>query len=275
MKPIRIDQLDSLKGRRLDPDDAFQFECHPGVSCFNRCCRNLNLYLYPYDVLRLKNRLKLSAGEFLDRHVDVVLRPEEHFPEVLLRMTDDAEKTCPFLTENGCTVYSDRPDTCRHFPVEYGRIYNEETGAAELIHFFRPPEFCRGDREPTVRTLQDWLDGQDTRRHVRMTLRWAEIRRMFQENPWGAEGPAGRRAKMAFMAAYNVDAFREFVFHSSFLKRYKIKPELKRKLRSRDEDLLKLGFEWIRFFLWGLATSMFKPVQPKTGFANQPWQTGL
>lgn len=275
MKPIRIDQIDTLRGRRIEPGDTFQFGCHPGVPCFNRCCRNLNLFLYPYDVLRLKHRLNLSSGDFLDRHVDVVLRSGDFFPEVLLRMNEDAEKTCPFLTENGCAVYSDRPDTCRHFPVEYGRIHDENTGEARLVHFFRTPDFCQGEKEPTVWTLESWLDDQDTRRHVRMTLAWAEIRQMLQNDPWGAEGPAGRRAKMAFMAAYNMDAFREFVFGSSFLKRYKIKPDLKRKLRAREAELLKLGFEWIRFFLWGLTPSMFKPVKPPAGPATHPWQTGL
>ena len=28
---------------RLGPDDRFKFACHPGVSCFNRCCGDVNL----------------------------------------------------------------------------------------------------------------------------------------------------------------------------------------------------------------------------------------
>ena len=42
---------------RLGPDDTFQFACHPGVSCFNRCCGDVNIFLSPYDVLRLKTGL--------------------------------------------------------------------------------------------------------------------------------------------------------------------------------------------------------------------------
>jgi hypothetical protein len=53
---------------RLGPDDRFSFACHPGVSCFNCCCANINIFLSPYDVLRLKKRLGISSTEFLDRY---------------------------------------------------------------------------------------------------------------------------------------------------------------------------------------------------------------
>jgi Fe-S-cluster containining protein len=73
-----------------------------------------------------------------------------HFPDVLLRMADNESKTCPFLSDAGCTVYPDRPDTCRTFPVEHGMLF---TGPArrhrEIVSFFRPPDFCQGQHEST------------------------------------------------------------------------------------------------------------------------------
>ena len=73
---------------------------------------------------------------------------------------------------------------------------------------------------------------------------------MLTADPWGREGPKGPRARMAFMAVYNVDRFREFVFQSSFLKRYRVKPALKKKLRRDDDALLLLGFDWVKLILW-------------------------
>ena len=142
MKIIDIDQFDQLPGIKLAADDTFSFKCHPKIACYNRCCRNLNLYLYPYDVIRLKSRLNISSDQFLDRHTDIILRDIDSFPEVLLRMSSHKEKTCPFLTASGCSVYPDRPDTCRTFPVEQGVFYNAETRGTELVHFYRPPDFC-------------------------------------------------------------------------------------------------------------------------------------
>jgi hypothetical protein len=92
-----------------------------------------------------------------------------------------------------------------------------------------------------------------------MTIRWAEIKQLFQRDPWGSEGPEGPKARMAFMAAYNIDRFREFVFASSFLNRYKLKAALVKKIRSDDAALLKLGFDWIKLFVWGVPSKQIRP----------------
>lgn len=258
MKYISSDSWDRLPGRRLDENDTFCFSCHSGVSCFNRCCRNLNLFLYPYDVLRLKQNLGISSDRFIDRYVDVVLRPDHYFPEVLLRMSDDAEKTCPYLAESGCTVYTDRPDTCRNFPIERGISYDAGTGQNRLIHFFKPPDFCRGQDEDTCWTPRTWARDQDAVMYNRVTAQWAEIRRLFQTDPWGAEGPEGSRAKMAFMATYNLDRFRDFVFNSSFLNRYRLKTGLAEKIRADDDELLQVGFAWVKLYIWNMKSRLIR-----------------
>lgn len=259
MKPVDIDQLDQLPGRRLGDNEPFTFRCHSGLDCYNRCCRNLNLFLYPYDVVRLKGRLGLSSDEFLDRHVDIVLRPESRFPEVLLRMKEDAEKTCAFLTDRGCSVYPDRPDTCRMFPMETGTYIPEGRNAPVLVRFFRPPEFCRGPAEDHRLTPVQYVRDQQAELYNRMTLKWADLRAGFQANPWGVEGVEGQKAKMVFMAAYNVDRFREFVFGSSFLNRYKVKAAVQKKIAAGDTELLNFAFHWIRLLLWGTKSDLIRP----------------
>ncbi|RUA03022.1 MAG: YkgJ family cysteine cluster protein, partial [Deltaproteobacteria bacterium] len=49
----------------LSTKDTFIFHCHPEISCFNGCCRDLNQFLYPYDILRLTGHLKLHSSQFL------------------------------------------------------------------------------------------------------------------------------------------------------------------------------------------------------------------
>ena len=61
MKKIDIDKLDQLPGRKIEAGDTFNFRCYPGIGCFNLCCRNLNLFIYPYDLIRLKNALGISS----------------------------------------------------------------------------------------------------------------------------------------------------------------------------------------------------------------------
>ena len=254
MKTIDADELPRLPGVPLKKKDTFRFHCHNALSCFNQCCRNLNLFLYPYDVLRLRKNLGLDSEAILDNHVDVVLRDGNFFPDVLLRMADNDAKTCPFLSDAGCRVYPDRPDTCRTFPIEHGVLFKDRPGESEIVSFYRPPDFCQGQHETQELTLAAWADDQKAVRYNQMTARWAEVKALFQTDPWGPEGLDGKKAKMAFMAAYNIDRFRDFVFQSSFLKRYRIKKTLVKKLRVSDRELLLFGFEWIQYFVWGTAS---------------------
>lgn len=254
MKYIDLDDLDGLPGVHLETGDTFSFHCHPEIACFNRCCRNLNLFLYPYDVFRLKKKLRISSDQFLEQYVDIVMRKSSYFPEVLLRMSADAEKTCPFLIESGCSVYSDRPDTCRTFPLEQGIIYEVQKNKSRVIQLFRPPDFCLGQHEDRTWTIKTWAQDQKAVFYNKMTAQWADLKRLFLVDPWGREGPQGPKAKMAFMATYNIDRFRDFVFNSSFLNRYKLNRALAKKIRLDDVELLKLGFEWVKFFVWGIKT---------------------
>lgn len=259
MKYVDIDKLDKLPGKRLDDGDTFRFQCLSNLDCFNLCCRNLNLFLYPYDVVRLKNKLNISSDEFLDKYVDVVLREASFFPEVLLHMSEGKEKTCPFLTESGCGVYPDRPDACRMFPLEQGAIYEAKTKKVKAVYFFRPPDFCLGQHEKREWTTHTWKDDQNAVLYNKMTGSWAEVKRLFQADPWGSQGPDGQKAKMAFMATYNIDRFRDFMFNSSFLKRYKVKSALVKKIKKDDIQLMKFGFEWVKFFVWGITTKNIRP----------------
>jgi Fe-S-cluster containining protein len=259
MKILKPHEKTPVHERSIAPGEHFRFRCYPGIGCFNRCCRNLNLFLYPYDVLRLKQALGISAGVFLDSYVDIVLREGSHFPDVLLRMASDAEQTCPFLSAEGCRVYRDRPDTCRTFPVEHGLLFGEAGQALVPVSFFRPPDFCQGQHESTPWTLQTWTDDQDARRHNRFTRLWAELRALFHRDPWQGQGPDSPPGKMAFMATYNLDAFRDFVFQSSLRKRYRIPHEVLRRAANDDTALLELGFDWVKLFLWRIPSKRIRP----------------
>jgi hypothetical protein len=174
-------------------------------------------------------------------------------------MKENEERTCPFLAPIGCRVYTDRPDTCRTFPVEHGLRYDSRSGRNEPVHFFRPPAFCLGPGEDAEWTTESWAKDQEAVTYNKMTARWAKIRQLFQKDPWGSEGPEGPKARMAFMAAYNIDRFREFVFDSSFLERFKIKSVTVKKIRTDDTELLRIGFEWIKLFVWGLPSKKIRP----------------
>ncbi|MDY6911644.1 MAG: YkgJ family cysteine cluster protein, partial [Chloroflexota bacterium] len=102
---------------RLSVEDNFKFACHPGVPCFGKCCANVNIFLTPYDVLRMKTALGISSTEFLEKYTIPLSLEENQLPVILLKMAEDAEKKCPFVSDEGCTIYNDRPWSCRMYPL--------------------------------------------------------------------------------------------------------------------------------------------------------------
>lgn len=259
MKYIDEKQRQDLLSEALGEDETFCFRCHPQLACFTRCCRNLTLFLYPYDVLKLKNSLGISSDRFLEQHTEMVLRRGNYFPDVVLSMSEDEEKTCPFLTSRGCSVYPDRPDTCRTFPLEQGILFEGPKATARDVYFFRPPPFCLGRKEADLWTATHWEQDQEAVEYHRMTRCWAELKAFFQNNPWGSEGVSGKKGKMALMATYNLDRFREFVFGSTFLKRFKVKKDVLKKIEADEVSLMLFGFEWVKFFVWGIRTKHVRP----------------
>ena len=60
------------------------------------------------------------------------------------------------------------------------------------------------------------------------------------------------------MATYNVDRFREFVYRSSFLKRYKVKSALLKKMQTDDLAMLRFGFDWVKLFVWAIPSKRIR-----------------
>ena len=52
-------------------EKEFAFRCHPGVSCFTVCCQNVDLDLYPYDIIRLKRALQIDSEAFVRTYTDL------------------------------------------------------------------------------------------------------------------------------------------------------------------------------------------------------------
>ena len=100
--------------------DPFRFRCHPGVSCYLVCCRKVELRLFPFDLLCLKNHLRLHSSVFLEKYTRIGQGQHPFFPAVMLNMKDEDNYPCPFLCREGCSVYEDRPSACRTYPLERG-----------------------------------------------------------------------------------------------------------------------------------------------------------
>ncbi len=231
---------------RLKEEDTFRFGCHPGVPCFNLCCTDVNIFLSPYDILRMKNRLGITSQEFLDRYTLMPMDAKQHYPVVLLKMLDDEALSCPFVEKDvGCTIYEDRPWPCRMFPVGKASPKMEE---AKPFYFLMHEEVCKGWDEPTEWTVRGWIEDQQVQPFDEWGERWKELTLHDFFGEGGKLTPP--QMEMFHMVCYNLDKFRAFVFESSFLDRFEVEPDRVERMRAGDEALLEFGFEWLRFALF-------------------------
>lgn len=140
-------------------DASFQFHCHPGISCFMECCRELELALSPYDVIRLKQTLGLSSDEFLERYAIIEFGSDDLYPKVYLAMIDDGRASCPFVDVGGCRVYPDRPGACRTYPVGRGSSL-DKNGANQERFIIVKEDHCLGFAEAHDQTVSQWQNDQ-------------------------------------------------------------------------------------------------------------------
>ena len=242
---------------RLGPKDGFKFACHPGISCFNKCCGDVNIFLSPYDVLRMKKRLGMKSSDFLDKYALLPVQEDMKTPVVVLRMNDDEHKTCPFLTEAGCGIYSDRPWPCRMYPVGMAAQKDTPDGwRGDRFYFLMQEEGCTGFGEAKEWTVEEWIEDQGIEEYDVWGEQFKELalHKFFETG--GSLPP--ERMHMLFTACYDLDKFREFVFESTLLDRFDVDEDFEDEMRSGDEALLRFAFLWLRFSLFGEKTVRIK-----------------
>ena len=243
MEPM--DKMANIDPVRLGPDSKFKFECHPGVECFTKCCRGIRITLTPYDIIRLKKRLQLTSEEFLAIYTEPHMLEKTDLPVVTLKMVDNDEESCPFLREDGCILYEDRPTTCRYYPLGVASLSHKEGADDEGFYFFVNEPHCMGFKEDREWTVAQWRRDQGVDIHDEINRKWTDLvvrKRSFPPNIKLTD----KAKEMFFMVSYNIDKFRQFVFESSFLQRFEVDAETQDKIKSDDIELLNFGVDWLK-----------------------------
>lgn len=214
-------------------DDSFRFDCHQGLACFGQCCRDINIFLTPNDVIRLKIKLGISSTGFLRAYTELLEVPGLKFPFIYLKM-NEGDLQCPFVTSTGCSVYQERPWSCRMAPVDIA--------GPGMFKFAFDRQKCLGlncDKEWTVR---QWMDSQDMDSYNTVEAVFKEI--PFLVNFTGEESLDKRIAGLFKLVCFDVDRFREFALKKNYLIREGGGlPGLAGKMED-DVELLKAGIRW-------------------------------
>ena len=233
----------------LSIGDTFCFCCSPQVPCFNECCRDLNQFLTPGDVLRLKTYLGISSGEFLERYTHQHTGPGTGLPVVTLKPADTADRACCFVTTAGCRVYSARPASCRTYPLARAISRSRSNGRiTEHFALLKEPH-CQGHAQSRRQTVREWIRDQELADCNQINDLLLEIIRLKNQRLPGPLDP--RQRHLFHLALYDIDAFRVQIFSKDLLAGFPMPPATLEAIRTDDLALLKLGHQWIRLVLFG------------------------
>ena len=203
-----IENLNQIPGRQLAKREAFRFACRPDLDCFNSCCRDKRLPLWPYDLLRLRLALETSSPEILERYVELEFDPASGWPALRLRL--DEQGRCPFVSPQGCQVYKHRPGACRIYPLARATA----AGSDEAIYILQETKNCLGWDQDRKHTSESWTQDQELAEYDRANDLMRPL--FFHEKRRGRVELEPIQVHVIIAALYNLDVFRQMIERPDF-----------------------------------------------------------
>jgi hypothetical protein len=198
----------------------------------------------------MKRALGLDSSEFLQQYTLSPFTREQKIPAVLLKM-DPETKKCPFVTADGCRIYAHRPWGCRMYPLGLAEP-DRPTAVDRPFHFLLREDLCHGHGQGATQTVRQWLAGQGIEEYDMMG---ASFKEFMLDHCWNRqEALPPDQIDMYYMACYDLDRFRRFVFESRFLELFEIDETRLQAIRTNDEELLEFAIQWLRFSLFHQGT---------------------
>ena len=234
----------------IELDEPFRFACTKTVPCFNECCRDLNQFLTPYDILRLKNHFAMPSGDFLKKYCSRHTGPESGLPIVTLRPKTAPQLTCPYVTSAGCSVYADRPSSCRSYPLVRAISRSRETGIISERFMVLKENHCLGFNENNTQTVREWIEQQglaEYNEHNDLLMDLISLKNQMQPEPLDLKS-----AHIFHLALYDLDSFRLQIFDNNLINTHEMEPAIIEAIQTDDAALLKFGIEWVKRELFSI-----------------------
>lgn len=229
---------------------TFKFRCHKGISCFNACCKQSDITLTPYDVIRLKNRLGMTSGEFLKAHTLPFEMDNQGVPGI--KMRTDETGACLFMREGeGCSVYEDRPTACRYYPVAMVAMKPSDATSEHQGFSLVREEHCKGHAEEQEQSIQEYRQSQGVIPYDEAN--WDYYRLILKKKSAGpAVGrPSETSLQLFFMACYDIDRFRGFATSPAFKSSYQLSENVYEQIAKDDDFALQFSLAFLKQVLFG------------------------
>ncbi len=248
---------------QLSENATFRFSCFPGISCFNACCKNIDITLTPYDIVRLRACLAVESREFVGRYT-VPFEMDHHGLPGLKLMTKPATKECVFLGESGCTVYEDRPVSCRYYALGSMGVKATDAGEVEDRYFLVKEPHCKGHEQAQMQTVAEYRDCQGAAVYDEMNREWRDVIIKKRSSGPTVGKPSERSMQLFDMCSYDTDSFIEFVLTDGFQAMFDVARAYVEQLESDDDERLRFAFRFLKQVLFGENTIPVRAGAPQS-----------
>lgn len=235
----------------LKSGSRLKFRCHKGISCFNACCKNIDIQLTPYDILRLKGRLGMTTHEFLPKYTYPFEMDAQGLPGVKLRPVEGGT-ACQFMDEEqGCTVYEDRPTACRYYPLGLMSLRRQDEFTDQQAYALVEEEHCKGHEEDQEMTVDEYRRDQGVEDYDLYSRGWRQIILKKKSAGPAVGKPSELSMQLFFMASYHIDQFQNFITSEQFQDNY-VLPEAELKSLANDQvAVIDFGVRLLKQVLFG------------------------
>ena len=234
----------------FDGSKVIQFRCHKDVACFNACCKSIDISLTPYDIIRLKTRLGLSSGEFLQQYTVPYELEKDGLAGVKFKSVDHGT-ACRFMTDAGCSVYEDRPTACRYYPVALVSMRKQDEYVDRDSYALVKEPHCLGHNEPRQLTIDQYRSEQGLADYDDLARGWRQLILKKKSSGPAIGKPSKRSLQLYFMACYDIDRFRAFVDSEPFAQTFILPAEERQAILESDVALMLFAFRFLRQVLYG------------------------
>jgi uncharacterized protein len=238
---------------QFEGDHQFNFRCYKGISCFNACCKSIDITLTPYDIIRLRRRFGITSGQFLKEYTAPFEMEKDGMAGVKLRTVGDTTQ-CQFMTDEGCSVYEDRPTACRYYPVGLISMRRQDEYVDRATYAIVREDHCTGHNEDRPITIDEYRAEQGVAEYDEYARGWRQLILKKKSSGPTIGTPSLRSRRLFFTANYDIDTFRAFVESSVFQESFVLDQGEDSQILASDENLLEFGYRLLRQVLFGEMT---------------------
>ena len=167
---------------------------------------------------------------------------------VSLRMLEAEDLNCPFVRPSGCSVYEDRPGSCRTYPLGRMAVRKPQQPGCQEFYVLIQEAHCLGLTQPRQWTVTQWKKDQGLDIYNEMNDLMLDILSLKRG---GKKKLTPEENDLFYMACYDLDRFRDLTFEERLWEAAALSEDRVEGIREDDIALLRFAIEWIKRMLFG------------------------